>query len=173
MNLVVDDGVEEAAGQGVHDVGLKFVPGSRIGNVGLFGRAATAGEQGDDAAFPVEDNSARVSLVGEGATPAVGQDGGLERGKLKILIGVVANERLEPVEPAHRRARGQAVLDDRRRLVAIGVQLIGVPELALRDYANGLEEAILRVRLPGPVLGVGEHQAAVLLLDPATCGMKQ
>lgn len=151
-NLVVgDERVEKTTRQGLLDAWLKVVPCSSEGNVGLIGRAATTGEHSDDTASSVEDNGTRVPPLREGTAPTVGQDGGLERGELDLVIGVVANERLESVDPAHRSARRHAVLDDRHRLVAMGIELLGLADLALWDDARDLEELVLRVLVASPV----------------------
>jgi len=61
-NLVVvvvsDFRVDEAARQGLLDVRLELTSRGGEGDVGLVICAAAAGEHGDDAALPVEDDGA-------------------------------------------------------------------------------------------------------------------
>ena len=62
---------EECAWGSPFDVGEQLVRSGRKGDIiSLVGQATTASEEGDEAAFPVEDNRARVPACGEGATTA-------------------------------------------------------------------------------------------------------
>ena len=170
--VVGDDWVEVAAGQGLLDVRLKFIPCGTECDVGLISRAATTSEHGDDTASSIEDDGTRVAFVGEGATPAVGHDGSFEGSKLEIAAVVVTNKGFESVDPADGSARGQAVLDDRHRFVTVDVKLLGLANLALGYKAVDLEEPILRVLVVSPVRVVGVHEVEVfVLLDPVPCVM--
>ena len=151
---------------------LEFVPCCPEGDVGLIGRTATTGEHGNDTAFSVKDGGARVPLTGEGATPAVGQDGGLEGSKLEVIVDVVTNKRFESVYPADGSAGGQAVLDDRHGRITVSIKLLGLANLALRHDAVDLKEPILWVLVANLVQVVREHEVTVFfLLDPAPCAI--
>jgi len=84
---LVDERVEVAAGEGLLDLLLHPPVLCRVGYVGRVGRAATTGEQGDDTAVSAEDDGARVPWGGEGATLAVGYDGGLHGRVLDAVVG--------------------------------------------------------------------------------------
>lgn len=139
---------------------LELIPCSPEGDVGLVSHAPTTGEHGNDTAFSVKD---------DGTTPAVGHNGGLEGGKLEVAVDVVTNKGFESVYSADGSIRGQAVLNNRHHVVAVGIELLGLANLALGHDAVDLEEAILRVLIVSPVRVVGVHEVAELLLDLAPC----
>jgi hypothetical protein len=90
--------VEVAVGEGLPDLLLEPPVWGRVGYVCLVVRATTTGEQGDDTASSVEDDGARISWGGEGATLlVVGQDGGVYGRVLDAIVGVDASERVKPV----------------------------------------------------------------------------
>ena len=110
---LIDEWVEVAAREGLLDLLLHPPVRCPVGNVGLIGRAATTGKQGDDTAVSAEDDGARVSWGGEGATLAIGYDDGLHGPAVDAVVGVDANGRVESVDPAYGGARGQPVLHHR------------------------------------------------------------
>ena len=132
-NLVVvgDFRVEEAARQGLLDVWLELIPCGSKGDVGLVVHATTTGNHGDDTAFSVKDGGARVTFVGEGAAPTVGHNCGLEGGKLEVTVVVITDKGFEFVYLVDGSASGQAVLNNGHRLVAAGIELCGLVNLAL------------------------------------------
>jgi len=161
------------ARQGFLDERLERIPRSRKSDVGLVGQAATTCENGDNTALPVDDNRAGVAAVGEGTTPAVGDNGGLEGGEVDIAEVVVANKGFEPVHPAGGSACGHTILDHGHRGIALGVALRGLTDFALRCGADDLEQAVLGVLVVSPVGNVGIHEFAVgLLVDLAPCAIK-
>ena len=97
------------ARQGLLDEQLELIPHRREGDAGHVGQAA-AGEQGEDTALLSKMiERSRRRRRGEGATPAVGHNGGLEGGEVSIAVGVVVNEGFEAVDPANSRARRSLV----------------------------------------------------------------
>ena len=151
------------------------MPGSGKGDIGLVSQAAAASEKGDNAALPVEDGRARVSVVGEGATAAVGHDGrlhGRELDAVGSLEIVVTHERIETVQPADGGARRPAVFDDGHPGVAVGAKLRGHVHLGFGDPAVYLEEAIFRVHVVGTVGDVWEHELTIIFRpNVAACAM--
>jgi len=110
---LVDDRVEVAAGEGLLDLLLQPPIWCRIGYIGLVSLAATTGDQGNDTAVSAEDDGTRVSWGGEGATLAVGYDGGLHGRVLDAVLGVDASDGVKSVDPAYGGASGQPVLHHR------------------------------------------------------------
>jgi len=168
---LADDLVEEAAGESLLDLLLEPPVRGPVGYVGLVGRAAAAGEQGDDATGPVEDDGSRIPPGGEGAALlVVGQDGGLDRRALDAVVVIDASERVQPVGAADGGARGQAVLHHQQCLLAIRVVVLGMAHLVILDDAKGLEEPIGRVLVVRLVLGLREQELAeVGRREFATC----
>jgi hypothetical protein len=162
------DLVEVAAGEDL--LHLLFEPPVRgpVGYVGLVGRASTAGEQGDNAANPVEDDGAGVSRSGEGAMRlVVREDGGLNGRVLDDVLGGTS-ERPQPVDATDGGARGQAILDHEKRLLAVDVEVLGLANLVFLHDAKGLEEPIVGVHV---VRLVREHELAeVGRREVAPCG---
>ena len=111
-------------------------------------------------------------MAGEGATPAVGQDGGLEGSKLEVIVDVVTNKLFESVYSADGSASGQAVLDDRHGRATVGIKLLGLANLALRHDAVDLKEPILWVLVANSVQVVRKHEVTVFfLLGLARCAV--
>jgi len=163
--------VEEAAGEGLLDLLLEPPVRGPVGYVGLVGRAAAAGEQGDDATAPVEHDGARIPTGGEGAALlVVGQNGGLDGRALDALVVIDASERVQPVGAANGGARGQAVLHHQQCLLAVCVEVLGIAHLVILDDAKGLGEPTGRVLVVHLVLGLREQELAeVGRREFATC----
>ena len=88
-----------AVGEDPLDLLLKPPVGGSVGYVCLIARAATAGEQGDNTASPVEDDGTGISWGREGAMQlVVGQEGDLNGYVLDTVVGVDTSERLQPVD---------------------------------------------------------------------------
>jgi len=165
--------VEVDTRQGLLDERLKLIPRSCKGDIGLVSLATATSEQGNDTALPIKDNGARVTAVGEGATPTIGHNGGLKGGEVGIIGVIVAHKGLETINPTNGCARGRAILDHRHRGVTVGVALCGVTDLALGHSTGDLEQAVLWVLIASPVGNIGIQKLAVgLLVDIAPCVIK-
>ena len=94
-NLVVDHLIEEAAAEGLL---LEPPVQGPVGDVGIISRANTTGEQGDDAAGSVKDDSVRVSWGGGGAAPLIiWQESGFDGCALDAAFLIDGRERVQPV----------------------------------------------------------------------------
>lgn len=122
-----------------------------VGHVYPVGRAATTGEQSNDAASPIEYDGAGISWSGEGPTlPVVGQYGGLGIRVLDAVVGVDASERVEPVDVNYGSARGQAAL----QYLATDVKVLGLADFVDVDLVSreGVPVNLLIVKLnKGPI----------------------
>ena len=161
-----------AAWEGLLDLHLEPPIRGPASHVDLISLAATAGEQGDNAASPVEDDGARISWGGEGATQlVVGQDGGLDGRVLGTVVGIDASEGIEPIDATDGGACGQAVLHYKECFLVVDVEVLRPADLVILYDAIGLEEPISRVCVALPVLGLRKHEPAKLGWQKvATCG---
>ena len=73
-----------------------------------------------------------------------------------ILIEVVS-ERLHSRDPTDGSTRHHTVLDNKKTLFPIGVELLGVANLVGLDDTKGLEKTAFRVLVVGLVLRMGEQ----------------
>jgi len=165
--------VEVDTRQGLLDARLKLIPCSRKGDVGPVRLATATSEQGNDTALPIKDNGARVTVVGEGATPTIGHNGGLKGGEVGIIGVIVAHKGLETINPTNGCARGRAILDYSHRGVTVGVALYGVTDFVLGSCTGDLEQAVLWVLIASTVSNIGIQELAVgLLVDLPPCAIK-
>lgn len=91
------DLIQEAdAGQSFLDALLKLAVRGGKGNIHGTSESTTTGEQGDDAATPIGDDRARVTLCRKGATCAVvGDNGELARPEVDTEVLIVTGQGLQ------------------------------------------------------------------------------
>jgi hypothetical protein len=62
---------------------------------------------------------------------------------LDAVVGVGTNERLQPVDATDGGARGQAILDHEKHLLAVDVEALGLADLvALHDAKGGIRSPL-------------------------------
>jgi len=173
---LLDDIVEE----GVRVLGLDLLldppVGGDVRDVGLVDRACAASEESDNATIPSQDNRPRVANTEKLAVrPVRGHDSELDGDLTDTVFKVAAaGEGLQTVDATSGGARGQPIFDDKQALLAVGVEVRRVADLAVLDDAVGLQETIVGVLKGRSIGGVREQQfTKVGNREFTTCGGKK
>jgi len=161
---LLDDIVKE--GVGVLGLDLLLDPPVRgdvrdVGLVSLVDRACAASEEPNNATIPSQDDRPRVASSGKrAAAPVTSQDGELDGDLLTDAVFEVAaaGEGLQTVDATGGGPCVRPILDDEQALVAIGVEVLRVADLAVLDDAVGLQETMLGVLIVRPIGDVREHK---------------
>ena len=152
-------GEEADAGEDLPHALLNLTVWGGEGDVGSVGGAAAAGQHGDGAPAPLDDDGTRVAFVREGATPrlvVVGDDGEFARCELNV-DELVAHKGLQAAHPTNSGARSPPVLDHHHGGVALGVEVLRVVNLVQGNDAADAEQAVPRVFVALAIGDVGEH----------------
>ena len=122
---------------------LLFKPpvGGPIRDVNVVSLPGTAGEQGDNTACPIENDSTRISWSGKRATlPVIWQNGHLHGRVRDAVIGIDASERPKAVSVTDGGARSHAVLHYKERLIAVSIAVLGMADLVVRHDVRDWEK---------------------------------